>query len=195
MGATLPATSEVVRASAEVDSRASKMAVAGSIHDGCDSGRVTEKEAPRVVLAERGRNGLHAMRKVEDGVPIQGRPVVVHERGTLAPAAAVCGKQVRGGKDRVVSAVHVAAHSVGTPGRRFELHRALGVGTSRGAGTTEVTFDEVDRAEKLPAEFRSAAAPRGRSAKALSPVEQVRSKLRQLEPGSGPTRCRDRGAP
>ena len=69
-------------------------------------------EPPRVVLAERGRHGGHAVGKVEHRVPVERRAVVVRERRPLVRASAVCRQEVGGSQNRVVGVVNLAAHSI-----------------------------------------------------------------------------------
>ena len=63
---------------------------------------------PGVVLTERGRHDRHAVREVEDRVPVERRAVVMGERSPLVRASAVCRQQIGGSKDRVVRIVDVA---------------------------------------------------------------------------------------
>src|SRR3712207_8964776 len=54
---------------------------------------------------------------------------------------------VRGAEDRVVRVVHVAAHAVGPPRRRDELHRPLRAGAAVVLQPAERRLDHVDRGE------------------------------------------------
>ena len=76
--------------------------------------------------------------------------VVGEQRAPSVGRGARSVQVVRRSQDRVVGIVDVAAHAVGRPRLRDELHRPLGSGPAGRSRAAELRLDEHDRGQHLP---------------------------------------------